>query len=255
MTLLEALILGIVEGITEFLPVSSTAHMILTAELLRLPDSAFVKSFEIIVQLGAILAVVLLYWRKLLDVPLLMKAAVGFIPTGIVGLTVYKAVKAYLLGNVPVVLGALLLGGVVLIWFDRRWRDEPDAEVDFSAITYRDAALIGLFQCLAMIPGVSRSAASIIGGTLIGIPKRTIVEFSFILAIPTMAAATGYDLLKSHGELGANLPALGVGFVVSFITALLAVKTFLAFLRGRAFATFGWYRILVALIFPFVVGR
>jgi undecaprenyl-diphosphatase len=249
MSLLHALILGIVEGITEFLPVSSTAHMILTAELLRLPDSAFVKSFEIIVQLGAILAVVLLYWRKLLDPSLFAKAAVGFIPTGIVGLTVYKAVKTHLLGNVPVTLAALLVGGVLLILFDRRWRREPDAEPDFGAISYRDAALIGLFQCLAMIPGVSRSAASIVGGTLLGVPKRTIVEFSFILAIPTMAAATGYDLLKSRGDLGGNLPALAVGFAVSFATALLAVKTFLAFLRGRAFATFGWYRIVLAVAF------
>jgi undecaprenyl-diphosphatase len=254
MSLLHALILGIVEGITEFLPVSSTAHMILTAELLRLPDSAFVKSFEIIVQLGAILAVVLIYWRRLLDFELLTKAAVAFLPTGIVGLTVYKVVKGYLLGNVRVVLASLLLGGIVLLVFDRRWRQD-DTEPDFSAITYRQALLIGLCQCVAMIPGVSRSAATIVGGTMLGIPKRTIVDFSFILAIPTMAAATGYDLLKSYGDLSGNGAPLAVGFVVSFVTALLAVKTFLAFLKGRGFAAFGWYRIVLALAFFVVFVR
>lgn len=253
MSLLHALILGIVEGITEFLPVSSTAHMILTAELLRLEDTPFVRSFEIIVQLGAILAVVLLFWRKLLDVQLLTKAAIAFIPTGIIGLTVYRVVKEVLLGDVRVVLASLLLGGVVLLFFDRRFRRDQDETVDFAAISYRQALLIGLCQCVAMIPGVSRSAATIVGGTLLGVPKRTIVEFSFILAIPTMAAATGYDLLKSWQDLAGNGAALAVGFVVSFVTALLAVKTFLAFLRGRAFATFGWYRILVAVALYFVL--
>jgi undecaprenyl-diphosphatase len=248
MSLLHALILGIVEGITEFLPVSSTAHMILTAALLRLPDSAFVKSFEIIVQLGAILAVVLIYWRRLLDVELLTKAAVAFLPTGIVGLTVYKVVKGYLLGNVRVVLASLLVGGVVLLLFDRRWRHD-DAEVDLRAITYKQAFLIGLCQCVAMVPGVSRSAATIVGGTLLGVPKRTIVDFSFILAVPTMAAATGYDLLKSWRDLSGHGAALAIGFVVSFVTAWLAVRTFLALLKGRGFAVFGWYRIVLAVVF------
>ena len=254
MSLLHALILGIVEGITEFLPVSSTAHMILTAELLRLPDSAFVKSFEIIVQLGAILAVVLIYWRRLLDVRLLVKAAIAFVPTGIVGLTVYKIVKGYLLGNVRVVLASLLIGGIVLLLFDRRWRQD-ETETDFDAISYKQALLIGLCQCVAMIPGVSRSAATIVGGTLLGVPKRTIVDFSFILAIPTMTAATGYDLLKSYGDLNGHGAALAMGFVVSFVTALLAVKTFLAFLKGRGFAAFGWYRIVLAIAFFVVFVR
>jgi undecaprenyl-diphosphatase len=248
MSLLHALVLGIVEGVTEFLPVSSTAHMILTAQLLRLPDSAFVRSFEIIVQLGAILAVVLLYWRRLLDVQLLTKAAVAFLPTGVVGLTVYKVIKGYLLGNVRVVLASLLVGGIVLVLFDRRWR-EDDEPADLRAVTYRQAFLIGLCQCVAMIPGVSRSAATIVGGTLLGVPKRTIVDFSFILAIPTMAAATGYDLLKSWRDLEGNGAALGVGFLVSFVTAWLAVRTFLALLKGRGFAPFGWYRIALAVVF------
>ena len=254
MSLLYALILGIVEGVTEFLPVSSTAHMILTAELLRLPDSAFLKSFEIIVQLGAILAVVLLYWRKLLDVELLTKAAVAFVPTGVVGLTVYKVVKGYLLGNVRVVLASLFVGGVVLLLFDRRWRDD-EVDADLRAISYKQAFLIGLCQCVAMVPGVSRSAATIVGGTLLGVPKRTIVDFSFILAIPTMAAATGYDLLKSWRDLGGHGAALAVGFVVSFVTAWLAVRTFLAMLKGRGFAAFGWYRIALAVAFSLIFAR
>jgi undecaprenyl-diphosphatase len=245
MTYFEALVLGLVEGITEFLPISSTAHLILTGHLLRLGDSEFVKSFEIIIQLGAILSVVALYWRRLLDVELLKKAAVAFVPTGIVGLTVYKAVKGYLLGNLTVVLLSLVVGGLVLIAFERRTRGEAE-EVDFSTITYRKAVLIGLFQCLAMVPGVSRSAATIVGGSLIGVPKRTIVEFSFILAIPTMGAATGLELLRGYGGLAGHLDVLAVGFVVSFVTALLAIKSFLGFIKRRSFAAFGWYRVVLA---------
>ena len=172
MSFLQALVLGIIEGITEFLPVSSTAHLVLANQLLGTADSEFAKSFEIIIQLGAILSVVALYWRKLLDVELLKKAIVAFIPTGILGLTVYKIIKSVLLGNVYVVLAALLIGGIVLIVFKGLERDTHD-EIDFSTITYKRALLIGLFQSIAMIPGVSRSAATIVGGSLIGVPKRT----------------------------------------------------------------------------------
>jgi undecaprenyl-diphosphatase len=250
MSLLHAIIIGIVEGITEFLPISSTAHMILAGRLLRLEDSEFVKSFEIIIQLGAILAVVVLYWRRLLDWNVLVKTAVAFVPTGVIGLTVYRVVKGYLLGNIPVVLGALLAGGVALLLFERYGaRADDSAEADLSQITYGRALAIGLFQALAMVPGVSRSAATIVGGSLIGVPKRTIVEFSFLLAIPTMAAATGYDLLKSYQALGGNYDVLAVGFVVSFVTALLAIKSFLGYVRRRSFAVFGWYRIALAVAF------
>jgi undecaprenyl-diphosphatase len=254
MSLLHALILGIVEGITEFLPISSTAHMILTSHVLRIAESEFVKSFEIIIQLGAILSVVVLFWRKLLDVEVVKKAIVAFLPTGIVGLTVYKAIKTYLLDNVPVVLAALVVGGIVLILFDRR-RPAEEEPIDFSAITYRKAVQIGLFQCLAMIPGVSRSAATIVGGSLIGVPRRTIIEFSFLLAIPTMAAATGYDLLKNYRTLGGYPEALAVGFVVSFVTALLAIKSFLGFIKKRSFAAFGWYRIALAAAYGLIFLR
>jgi undecaprenyl-diphosphatase len=247
MTLLHALVLGIIEGITEFLPISSTAHLSLANHALGIVETEFVKSFDIIIQLGAILSVVVLYWRKFWNVDVLAKLVVAFIPTGIIGLTVYKAVKGYLLGNVPVMVATLVLGGVILILFDRR-QVPVGEEIDFSEITYQRALLIGLFQALAMVPGTSRSAATIIGGSLLGISRRTIVEFSFMLAVPTMLAASLYDLLKSHEAIATDVPALAVGFVVSFITAIIAIKGFLAVIKKRSFAAFGAYRIVLGLV-------
>jgi undecaprenyl-diphosphatase len=254
MSLLHALILGIVEGITEFLPVSSTAHLILASKALQLGDGEFVKSFEIIIQLGAILSVVVLYWKKFWNWDVLKKLVVAVIPTGVIGLTVYKALKAYLLGNVYVVLTTLVLGGIALIVFER-WRTRDDAEVDFSEITYRRAFLIGLFQAIAIIPGVSRSAATIVGGSLIGVSKRTIVEFSFMLAVPTMLAATGLELVKSRSALAGNYPVLAIGFVVSFITAIIAIKSFLGYIKKHDFAAFGWFRIALAVVYFLVFLR
>ena len=247
MTFLHALILGIIEGITEFLPISSTAHLSLANHALGIEETEFVKSFDIIIQLGAILSVVVLYWRKFWNVDVLAKLSVAFIPTGVIGLTVYKAVKGYLLGNVPVMVATLMIGGVILILFDRR-RVPVSAEIDFSEITYTRALLVGLFQALAMVPGTSRSAATIIGGSLLGISRRTIVEFSFMLAVPTMLAASLYDLLKSHEAIATDVPALAVGFVVSFVTAILAIKGFLAVIKKRSFAAFGAYRIVLGIV-------
>ena len=252
MSLLYALILGVVEGVTEFLPVSSTAHLILAADLLHLAETEFVKSFQIIIQLGAILSVVVLYWKKFWNWEVLIKLAVAFIPTGVIGLTVYKLVKGYLLGNLRVVLASLLIGGIALIVFERFNKNEMADEIDFSEITYGRALLIGLFQTIAVIPGVSRSAATIVGGSLIGISKRTIVEFSFMLAVPTMLAASLLDLYKSHSAIAENVPALGVGFVVSFVTAIIAIKSFLNFLKKRDFTFFGWYRIALAVVYFFL---
>jgi undecaprenyl-diphosphatase len=247
-SLLLALILGVVEGVTEFLPISSTAHLILTSHLLHLTETEFVKSFQIIIQLGAILSVVVLYWKKFWHWEVLIKLAVAFVPTGVIGLTVYKIVKGFLLGNLNVVLASLLVGGIALIVFERFNKDEMAAEIDFSEITYGRALLVGLFQAIAVIPGVSRAAATIVGGSLIGISKRTIVEFSFMLAVPTMLAASVYDLYKAHAAIAEDIPALGVGFVVSFITAIIAIKSFLAFLKRRDFTFFGWYRIALAVV-------
>ena len=250
----HAVVLGIVEGITEFLPISSTAHLILASKALGIEDTEFLKSFEIIIQLGAILSVVVLYWNRFLNIEVLKKLVVAVVPTGVIGLTVYKAIKGYLLGNVTVVLWTLLIGGIALIIFER-FQQRDDRDVDFSEISYRKAFLIGLFQAIAVIPGVSRSAATIVGGSLLGVSKRTIVEFSFMLAVPTMLAATVLDVLKNHSALTENLHALGVGFVVSFVTAILAIKSFLAFIKTRSFAAFGWYRIVLAAVFYLVFLR
>ncbi len=254
MPLIHAIILGIIEGITEFLPISSTAHLILAAKVLTLEDTEFLKSFEIIIQFGAILSVVVLYWTKFWNWDVLKKLVVAVIPTGVIGLTVYKILKQYLLGNVTVVLLSLIIGGIALIVFESS-RTQKDDEVDFSEITYRKAFFIGLFQAIAIIPGVSRSAATIVGGSLIGVSKRTIVEFSFMLAVPTMLAATGLELVKSSSALAGNYGTLAVGFVVSFITAIIAVKSFLGYIKKRSFAAFGWYRIVLAVVYFLVIGR
>jgi undecaprenyl-diphosphatase len=254
MSLLHAIVLGIVEGITEFLPISSTAHLILASQLLHLAESEFVKSFEIIIQLGAILSVVVLYWSKFWNWDVLKKLVVAVVPTGVIGLSVYKIIKGYLLGNITVVLLALLIGGIALIVFER-FHEGSENEVDFSEITYRKAFLIGLFQSIAVIPGVSRSAATIVGGSLIGISKRTIVEFSFMLAVPTMIAASGLELVKSRSVLAGNYGILAVGFVVSFITAIIAVKSFLGYIKKHDFSVFGWYRVALAVVYYLVFLR
>jgi len=253
-SVLQAIILGIVEGITEFLPVSSTAHLILTADAMRLTGSDFLKSFEIIIQLGAILSVVVLYWKKFFNWEVLLKLAVAFIPTGLIGLALYKLVKS-LLGSVDVVLATLAVGGAIIILYERFGRHEetPDSTGDIQEITWRKAFLVGLCQAVSIVPGVSRSAATIIGGRMLGISKRAIVEFSFLLAVPTMLAATGLELFKSYSSLSGHSGTLGVGFMVSFLTAILAIKSFLAYVRKHDFTAFGWYRIVLAIAFYLVV--
>lgn len=252
MNFLHALILGIVEGLTEFLPVSSTAHLIVANRLLGLADSDFLKSFDIYIQLGAILAVVVLYAKKLLvNWKLFWRVAAAFFPTALIGLIAYPFVKAVLLENLLVCGIALLVGGILLIIFEKWHKAQPAKE----SISYPQAAGVGLFQALAMIPGVSRSAATIIGGQLLGIDRKTIVEFSFLLAIPTMAAASGFDLLKNDFSFsGAEWQLLAVGFIAAFLTALLAIRFFLKFIQQHSFAGFGWYRIIVgALILLFLL--
>jgi undecaprenyl-diphosphatase len=245
---LNALLLGVVEGVTEFLPVSSTAHLILAARLLHLEETEYLKSFQVIIQLGAILSVVVLYWSRFWNFDVFKKLVVAFIPTGIIGLAVYKILKQYLLGNMTVVLWSMFIGGIALLVFER-FKQHAETDADFTEITYRKALLIGLFQSVAIVPGVSRSAATIVGGSLIGISKRTIVEFSFMLAVPTMLAASGLELVKNRGALSGRYSALAIGFVVSFITAIFAIKSFLNFLKTRDFTAFGWYRVVLAVVF------
>lgn len=248
MNLIHAVILGIVEGITEFLPISSTGHLILASTLLGLPDSAFVKSFEIAIQLGAILSVVVLYARKLmLDRDTMKKIIVAFLPTGIIGFLLYRLIKHYLLGNSLVVVCAMAIGGILLIVLEMRHKNAPPGT---ASISYRQAFLIGVAQSLAVVPGVSRSAATILGGLVMGVERKTIVEFSFLLAVPTMAAATGLDLLKTGASFTfAEFELLGAGFIVSFVVALLAIKFLLRFIQTHTFIPFGIYRIGAAILF------
>jgi len=248
MNLLDAIVLGIIEGIFEFLPVSSTGHLILASALLKLSNTEFLKSFEIAIQLGAILSVVVLYARTLItDRALIRKILVAFAPTCIIGLAAYKIVKHYLMGNETVVIASTLIGGICLIVFElwQRKREKGAKE-----ISYRQALLIGVFQTIAMIPGVSRSAATIIGGMLLGVERKSIVEFSFLLAIPTMGAATTLDIYKNAASFSmGQIELLIAGFVVSFVVALLSVKFFLHYIQNHTFIAFGIYRILLACAF------
>lgn len=254
MDIFHALVLGVVEGITEFLPISSTGHLILAGQLLQIPESSFQKSFDIIIQLGAILSVIVLYWKTLWDIETIKKLIVAFIPTGVIGLLLYKVAKLYLLGNSYVVLLALVVGGIILIAFEL-WHKESDTAVsNLSDITYKQAALIGVFQSLAIIPGLSRSASTIIGGLLLGLKRTTIVEFSFLLAVPTMLAASSLDLLKNYASFSTDqIGVLSVGFVTSFIVALLSIKFLLSYIRKHNFISFGVYRIVLAILFWFFI--
>ena len=255
MDILQAIILGVVEGITEFLPISSTGHLMLAAKQLGLLQTEFIKSFEIAIQLGAILAVVVLYWKTLVhNLDVWKRVIVAFVPTAIIGLIFYKIVKHFFLSNNGVVLWSLFLGGVVLIIFEIFYREKDEPVHTIQAISYKQSFFIGLFQSIAIIPGVSRSAATIVGGLALGLKRRTIVEFSFFLAIPTMLAATALDMLKSAGGFNRQeFILLAVGFAVSFLVATVAIKSLLVFIKRHNFIVFGVYRILIAIIFWFLI--
>lgn len=252
MSLLESILLGVVEGVTEFLPISSTGHLILVTELLGIPHTEFQKSFEIIIQLGAILAVVCLYWRALLRPEIIKKLLVAFIPTAVIGFTLYSFIKSYLIGNPVVVVWALFLGGIALIVFELLHKEKESAVAEVGQMTYFQAAAVGLAQTLAVVPGVSRSAATILGGLALGLKRTTIVEFSFLLAVPTMAAAVGLDLVRSAGAFSTDqVGLLAAGFVSSFVVALLAIKFLLAVVKTHSFIGFGIYRIGIVVLFWF----
>ncbi|MEK7587155.1 MAG: undecaprenyl-diphosphate phosphatase [Patescibacteria group bacterium] len=266
MNYFDALILSVVEGVTEFLPISSTGHLILTAKFLSLTHSNFLSSFKIFIQLGAILAVVLIYaeiiWH---DRALLKKIIIAFLPTAIIGLTFYSFVKKYLLGNTLVTLLALLFGGILLIIFERWYQTKParmnirsDGQApksNLSQLNFKQAFIIGIAQSLAMIPGVSRAGATIIGGLGLGLDRASAVKFSFLLAIPTVLAATALDLFKSEFVFsGQEFYLLAIGFFGAFITAFFTVKYFLKFIRSHSFVSFGIYRIILAIGFFILIG-
>jgi len=253
---LKGLLLGIVEGVTEFIPVSSTGHLILAGNLLGLDDER-AKVFEIFIQLGAILSIVWLYRDKLSGVirempwrgtarKFAVNLMVAFLPSAVFGLILHKAIKAYLFNPVTVA-AALVVGGVAILLIERRKQISQVNSTD--DITLRQAAGVGLAQCLALFPGVSRSGATIMGGLVIGLDRKVAAEFSFFLAIPTMFAATGYDLLKNRGILSVtDIPLFVVGFVTAFLSALIVVKAFLKYVSKHDFKSFAYYRIIFGLV-------
>jgi undecaprenyl-diphosphatase len=254
MDIFQAFVLGVVEGITEFLPISSTGHLILANSLFGIQTTEFTKSFEISIQFGAMCAVLVRYARSFFDTEILKRLIVAFIPTGIVGFAVYPYVKAVLLGSPLVVVWALGIGGVCLIIFEMFHIVPDESRGDIRTMPYGRAALIGIAQSFAVIPGVSRSAATIVAGLSLSMPRVAIVEFSFLLAAPTIGAATALDLLKSYASFsGADILPLVIGFIVSFIVALLSLQFLLQYVRKHSFIPFGIYRIVIAVVFFFFV--
>ncbi len=252
MTWIDAIIISIIEGITEFLPISSTGHMIIASSILGIGDDEFTKLFEICIQLGAILSVVVLYWKRFFDISRLdfyLKLIVAVFPALVFGYLFSKKIDEFMESPFTVAM-TLLIGGIVLLFIDKLFtKNTIDREENLS---YKKSFMIGLWQVIAMIPGTSRAAATIVGGMQQNLTRKFAAEFSFFLAVPTMVAATGYKLLKAfkeHPEMlkdKQNLALLGVGNIVAFVVAMIAVKTFIRFLQKNSLKAFGVYRIIAA---------
>jgi undecaprenyl-diphosphatase len=255
--LMKAAVMGVVEGLTEFLPISSTGHLILAGALLGF-DDAKAKVFDIAIQTGAILAVIIVYWARLRDTLLqlgssprarrfVINVAIAFVPAVVLGLLLGKAIQAHLF-TAPVVAAAFIVGGFIILWAERR----PASAVRIHSVdemTPADALKVGLVQCLAMIPGTSRSGATIIGGMLLGLSRQAATDFSFYLAIPTLVGAGAYSLLKERALLSAaDLPMFAVGLVVSFLAAWACVRWLLRYIASHDFVPFAWYRIAFGLV-------
>ncbi|UBM59314.1 undecaprenyl-diphosphate phosphatase [Marinilongibacter aquaticus] len=249
MNIFQAIILAIIEGITEYLPISSTGHMIIASSFMGIDNDDFTKIFEVNIQFGTIISVIILYWKRFFQsLEFYYKLLVAFLPAAVIGFLLNDYIDM-LLESVVVVAVMLVLGGIVLIFIDRIF--EGKAHED--EITYPKALKIGFYQCIAMIPGVSRSAASIIGGMTQKLSRKTAAEFSFFLAVPTMFAASAYKMLKGYmdGSLnfsGEQIKLLAIGNVVGFLVALAAIKFFIGFLQKYGFKVFGYYRIIVGLV-------
>lgn len=249
MTFFHAILLGIIEGLTEFLPISSTGHLVLASNLLHIPQTDFAKTFEIAIQSGAILAVVALYIRSFFDWELLKRLFVAFLPTAFLGLVFYRIIRDVFLISTATILSSLFFGGVAIILFEYWHKENSMTDRPARTMSYLNAVIIGVFQSIALIPGISRAAATILGGLALGFSRKTIVEFSFLLAVPTMLAATALDLLHSGHHFSAHdVSLLAVGFVVSFLVAIAAIRVFLRFIKTRTFVPFGVYRIAVSVI-------
>jgi undecaprenyl-diphosphatase len=250
MSIIQTIILGIVEGITEFLPVSSTGHMIIAQKLLAIESTDFVKAFTVNIQFGAILSVVVLYWKRFFQTfDFYWKLVIAVAPALVLGFLFSEKIDL-LLENVAVVAAMLVLGGVLMLFVDK-WFDKTDED---QSIGWKRALKIGFYQCIAMIPGVSRSMASIVGGMTTKLTRKNAAEFSFFLAVPTMAAASGYKLLKlfmnpaGKSMLSDNLMTLLIGNLVAFVVAMVAIKFFIGFLTKYGFKAFGYYRIVVGVV-------
>src|SRR5574344_221585 len=251
MNIFDAIWLGIIEGITEFIPVSSTGHLIVLSELLGLEQNNVNKAFEIIIQFAAIMALVFVYPSKFTfkKINLWLKIALAFIPIGAVGFLFAKQIKAHF--SIEIVAWAFIIGGVVFLIVEKFFYDDKKPLLDdVEKISFKQALYIGLAQILALIPGASRAGASIIGAMLVGLNRKASAEFSFLLAVPVMCATTFYDLYKHHEVIleDGNLLTLAVGFVTSFVVALVVIKLFLKFLEKFTFVAFGVYRILFGVL-------
>ncbi len=250
----HTIVLGIIEGFTEFLPVSSTGHLLVAGHLLAIDHGEFFKTFIIVIQLGAMLGAVLLYAKKVFTSrSLFTKVILAFIPTSIIGFLLYKVIKNILFGNIHTIAWALLLGGVAILFFeklfevDKKQKEEIE-KIDLNSISYKQSFWIGVAQAVAVVPGVSRSGATILGGLAMKIPRKAIVEFSFILAIPTITAASLYDLIKTPVVWDSHeYRLLATGFILSFIFALIFMKWLLRYIEKNSFKIFGFYRIAIGL--------
>lgn len=254
----HALILGLLEGFTEFLPISSTAHLVIGARLFGIPSDAFLTSFVIAIQLGAIASLLILYRKTIVsDHALMLRVVVAFLPAAVVGFALYTVIKEIFLESMFIIACALFLGGVVFILFERARGKGLIAEREIRAadMPLSTAALIGCAQSLAVVPGVSRAGATILGGLALGLPRVEIARFSFLLAIPTMLAATGYDLVRTGSAFAlSDWHLLFLGFASAFCAAYVSARALIHFVSTHSFEWFGWYRIaLAALIFFFLV--
>ncbi|MDD5405955.1 MAG: undecaprenyl-diphosphate phosphatase [Sulfurovaceae bacterium] len=254
MTIIDALILGTLEGLTEFLPISSTGHLILVSDLLGLKQTDAQKAFEVSIQLGSILAVLFLFAQKLLvDRSLWLKIGVAFLPTAIFGFLFYKTIKS--LFGIETVAVMLVLGGIVFLIVEYLHRNRDDSkDKTVEGLTIKESLMIGLFQSISMIPGTSRSGMTMLGGIFAGLSRKSAAEFSFLLAIPTMFVATAYDLYKNRTTMVVeDYSLVAIGFIAAFVVALITVKWMMQFLTRHTFVVFGIYRIIVGLSFWFFV--
>ncbi len=259
MTFFQSVVIAIVEGLTEFLPVSSTGHMIIAERFLGVDETDFVKVFTVAIQLGAILAVVVLYWKKFFDFSrwqFYVKLIIGVIPALILGFLLSKKIDA-LLESATTVAIALFIGGIILLFIDKLFTNQTvQSEKQLTPV---NAFFIGVWQCLALIPGVSRSAASIIGGMQQKLTRSEAAEFSFFLAVPTMLAATGYKLLKYYKESGGfsseEIKLLAIGNIIAFVVAIIAIKFFIGFVKKYGFKVWGVYRIIAGAVLLFLIWK